>query len=207
MKPILPLAAALLATLVAAPAFAQEGAPAASISAAAPPAKRGSFVTQLELLPRGKLTFGVGDDRASTATATAYGVGVTLAHDVTPNLSIGVAPRMLLGVAGEHATALGKQLDLRARVALHAPISRALQLYGFLEPGYSFIFVPGNEGDDPSGFVVAFGGGASVDLPQNAFLIAEVGYQLGFQSIALPQQDLELSTDYLALGLGAGTRF
>ncbi len=233
MKSALALAAALFGTLAASPGFAQEGeapapaaaaqaseapaaeteapaapAPVAAIEAPAAAAKQGTFGLQLDLIPTGKLTARDGSRTDSADAATTFGVSAVLDFDVTPNFSLGVAPRLVLGVKPDAAKDSANELDLRARAALHTAISPTAQGYAFLEPGYSMIFLPtGAKIDNPSGFVLALGAGASFDVSPDVFLAAEIGYQFGFQGSTFQGRDIDFSSDLLHIGIGGGTRF
>jgi hypothetical protein len=182
--------------------------PAAAVATGATPAKKGSVAVQLELLPSGTLTLsGAGDD-VSNDTDTAFALGGNLAFAVHPNFSIGFAPRIIFGVQGEGGTETAKEFDLRARAELHGAIAPNAQVFGFVAPGYSFLVMPSDfPADDPSGLVVAFGAGASVDVTPQVFLTGEIGYQVGFQSTSFQGTDVDVTTDFLHLGVGAGTRF
>jgi hypothetical protein len=204
------LSASLGSLLAAAPAFAaDEGGDLAVAQAAAPPKARAAF--QLELVPTGKLGVkATGIDQTYTA-AFAYGIGGTFDYDVTPNLSIGLAPRLIFNVINKDAPSgaeAEKELDLRVRATAHFPIAPKLTLYGFAAPGYSII-LQGDDArtDDPAGFVLGLGGGVTFDVAPRVFLAGELGYQLGFQSVTYMGESADVTTDLLSISLGGGARF
>ncbi len=209
MKSALALAAALFGTLAAAPAFAQEGATpvaaAAVEAAAATPSK--AFCFQIEMLPVGTLDLGR-EDGLSVDTAKAFAIGLTMDYDVLPYLSVGAAPRLVMGLRGEDGFKEAKQLDVRARATAHVHLLPALQAYASLAPGYSVMLIPDDARlENPRGFVLALAGGFSLDLSADSFLTAELGYQLGFQTARFDGAKVDLSSNLLHIGLGGGLRF
>jgi hypothetical protein len=207
-------AAALLGVLVSAPAFAEEStiqpptappAAAAELQRSTPAAARFTAGVQLELLPYGKLDVAALGMHQGGDLVTAFGLGGLFAFDLTPNFSLGAAPRVVFHVATPEGQADASEYDLRARAAVHGEVLPALSLYAFAEPGYSWVDF--DQGQDPSGFITAFGGGLSYDISTGAFLSAEVGYQLGFQGFSAQGADVDTHFDYLHLGVAGGARF
>lgn len=170
---------------------------------------------QIEMLPVGELEAGVEGESFSTDTATAYGISAAFDYAVTPFLSIGVSPRLVLNVDSDESdedSDPGKQLDLRARVLAHMPMAPKLEVYGYLSPGYSIAMFDDEELDDPTGFSLGGALGASYDVSSAMYLTGEVGYTKAFTSTDVmvgPGQSVEADLDlsYLHVGLGAGTRF
>jgi hypothetical protein len=204
MKTRLGITLGLAGSLLASPVLAQEGAVSSQASS------KGSIGVQLDLLPAGTLSIDGPNFEDSTDAAAAFAIGGTLDFDVTPFISIGAAPRLIFNVTNDGAdddADAAKQIDLRARVKVHGPVAPKVQAYGFFAPGYSVILSPVEEDDDPTGLVVAFGGGLTYDVSSKAYLSAELGYQLGFQSIEVQGTTVDVTTDYLHFGFGAGTRF
>jgi hypothetical protein len=209
--------ACLLGTLVATPVFAQEdpaAPPAASVTEAAKPAPRFTVGAQLELMPTGSFDISLsgptGNADASFDTTTAFGVSGVFAYDVTRNLSIGVAPRLIMGVnfTVPDATDTGddaKQFDLRARIAVHGEIAPKLQIYGYAAPGYSWLIPPDDDND--SGFSIGGGAGASYDVTDAFYVNAELGYQIAYYSDENAGLHADVDVSYLHLGLGGGARF
>jgi hypothetical protein len=204
MKTRIAMVVVALGSLAATSVHAQE----TSVAAEAP-AKKLRVGAQLELVPAGTLKAEGGGKSISSDTAFAYGVGGTFDLDLTPNFSIGVAPRLVLTLKGdEPGDKAGKELDLRARAMLHLPVADKLTAYGYVAPGYSFIFLPsGATADDPAGLVLGFGAGASYDVAPNLFVSAELGYQLGFQSTSVAGETLDLNSNLFSVSCGAGARF
>ena len=213
----LAIATALFGTLVASPAFAQESttpppaaAPAAEVEASAQPAKPFSLGAQLELLPVGSMDVTIsgpvinGSD--STSTSTAFGLSATFGYDVTPNISIGAAPRLLFNVQGENAKSSAKEFDLRARLAVHGEVAPQVQLYGYAAPGYTWV-IPSKGDINSTGPAIGFGAGASYDVSSDLFVNAELGYQIAFVSAESEGTTVDVDVSYLHLGIGGGTRF
>ncbi len=217
MKSALVLSATLLGTVVAAPALARadqfEEAP------ETPPlnGKAGNVAIQFDLLPLGHVSFKEttlnGRPTDSLDLTTAYGVGIQLNYAVSTHFSLGAAPRLVFNVKADGDNAAAKEFDLRARATLHtaSDVSPVFQFFAFAEPGYSYYFVDERDWptgvDTPTGPVLAFGGGFNYDASSSMFVSAEIGYQLGFQSIRSMARDADFGFNYLHVGLGVGTRF
>jgi hypothetical protein len=222
MKTPLVLGISLATSLVASAAFAQD-APAGNVSRETERAsKRVSLGAQIELLPYGQISGGNDSNTINEDAAFAYGVGANLDFHLNRYLSIGLAPRMILNVTTkdqdadqEDQDAL-KQVDARVRVKGTFPVASAIDLYGYVAPGYSWILADDNtfgpvHVNDATGLVVAFAAGASVDLTPSFFLNGEVSYQLGFQqsnaSLGPIDGDFDFKSNYLSVAFGAGARF
>jgi opacity protein-like surface antigen len=157
------------------------------------------------IVPTGEIT--VGDDDLDSESAVAYGVGALLDFAISPNISVGFAPRYIFNIKGEgfDEDADGaSQLDLMVRVTGRAPLSRGAELFVFGAPGYSMIFLPEDleDFDDPTGFTVGVGGGARFKLNPSLALVGEVGYSWGFQSTEVLDEDVDVQTDLLHVGIG-----
>ena len=209
MKIRMILAAGTLGTLLSTSAFADDES--ISASAAAP---RMRAQAQVELLPLGSGKQTLGDLSMSNDTALAYGISAAFDYAITPYLSVGVAPRLVLNIKpdDQEGGTTDKEIDLRARVVGHVPVAPGLEIYGSLSPGYAFVLTDQDGINTPKGFAIAGAAGVTYDLSSKLFLGAEVGYQRAFISADLmtaPGQtvstDLELS--YMHIGIGAGTRF
>ena len=203
------LAAATLGTLLSSSAFADDES--ISASAAAP---RMRAQAQVELLPLGTGKQTLGDASMSRDAAVAYGISAGFDYAITPYLSIGVAPRLLLNVkpSDQDGGTSDKELDLRARVLGHVAVAPKLEIYGAVMPGYAFV-LPGDDNvDTAKGFAIAGAAGLTYDVSPTLFLGAELGYQRAFTSTDIMtttgqkvSSDLDLS--YMHIGIGAGTRF
>lgn len=196
-----------LGITLASPAFAAS--PAESLAASAPAPRGFSTTFQLELLPRGHFEVsdsGSGTTHASGDLKAAFGISGTFGYDVIPHVSVGIAPRLVLGVAAAKSEAESmRELDLRGRVAVHARIASVAELYGFVAPGYSWVTPP--EGTGAEGAVVAFGAGITGDIDSTFFMSLELGYQKGFQTLRTGGNELDSTFDFYSVGIGAGARF
>jgi opacity protein-like surface antigen len=209
MKIRMILAAGTLGTLLSSSVFADDES--ISASAAAP---RMRAQAQVELLPLGSGKQTLGGMSFSRDTALAYGISAAFDYAITPYLSVGVAPRLVLNVkpSDQEGGTTDKEIDLRARVVGHVPVAPGLEIYGSLSPGYAFV-LPGQDGvDTAKGFAIAGAAGVTYDVSSKLFLGVEAGYQRAFTSadvMTTPGQtvstDLDLS--YMHVGIGAGTRF
>lgn len=200
MKARMMFAVAGVGTLISSSAFAQEG----NMSPDPAAAPKVRVQAQIEMLPVGSFSSSEGNVSASVDTAFAYGVSAGIDYAVHPLISVGVAPRLVLNVNADGADGdAGKEIDLRARVLAHYPVSPGLEVYGSLSPGYAIV-TSGQDGvDSATGLSVAGAVGVTYDVSPTLFVSGELGYQRAFTSVE--QMDVDVS--YLHLGLGAGTRF
>jgi hypothetical protein len=201
------LVAGMVGSLFATSAFAEEG-----VASSTAVEKKFKLGAQLELVPVGKAEVKLGGESASADADTAYAVGMNFDYDVTPYISIGLAPRLIFGLKSEKSTSdsTDEEINLRARVMGHFPVTGQMQIFGYAAPGYAISVSDADK--DPSGFLIAFGGGATYDVTPSLFLSGELGYQMSFQSVTdtVPgagEVTLDVNTSFLSVGIGAGTRF
>ena len=157
----------------------------------------------LKLMPVGTIETSGG----STDTSVAFAIQPFIDFEVLrPFLYIGVAPQLILNVKGDDAFgSSGQELDLFARVMGRIPVAHNIQLYGYLAPGFSVIFVPDKAPgfNNPTGFVLGFAGGISYSITPSLFIAGEIGYQVGFQS----SDGTDFKSRFLSLGFVIGTMF
>lgn len=208
MKARMMFAAGVLSSLVSSSAFAQD----ADGEAAGATATKMRLGAQIEMLPLGSAEVSAGGVSASSDAAVAYGVSATFDYAVTPWLSIGAAPRLVLNVNQKDAPSgsdAGKEVDVRARLVAHYPVMPRVEVYGALQPGYSFV-IP-SQGDTQSGFAIGGAIGATYDVSPKLYLSGEIGYQRAFTSIdemvGASKVSADFNLSYMHIGLGAGTRF
>jgi hypothetical protein len=165
---------------------------------------------QLQIAPAGSVEFSVDgdDDSESVDTDTAFGLVGIVDYVINPNVSVGFAPRLVLGVAGDGADESATQLDLAARITGRLPVAPKVDLFAYLAPGYSFTFPP-EEADElgtPSGPSVGVGAGAAFKVTPVISLVGELGYSWSFHggtAEALGQEvDYDYKANFLHLGFG-----
>ena len=101
------------------------------------------------------------------------------------------------------------ELDLRARIGGIAKVAdtiRAVRVRGARVLDRSMLPDDVDGIDNPAGFVLGFAAGAAFDLAASTYLSAEVGYQVGYQSTEILNNDVDAKTNYLHLGVGLGFR-
>ena len=154
-----------------------------------------------KLMPVGTVTVG----SASADTAVAFAIQGFFDYEIVRYLYIGAAPQLILNVKDKDASSSGEQLDLFARIMVRYPVGQKIQLYGYLAPGFSVIFVPDKPSgfSNPTGFVLGFAGGVSYSITPSLFVGGEIGYQIGFQSSG----GTDFKTRYLHIGFVIGTMF
>ncbi len=146
--------------------------------------------------------------------ATAYGLGATFVYDVIGGVSVGVAPQAVFNVKATNEPGSGAiEYDLLARVAYTRPMTRELAIYAEVLPGYSIISLPshlanvqGRHASDPTGFLVVFGGGATMDIGDRYFVNLGIGFQLGLQKGSLAGTDFDYRTKFVRVAVGGDLR-
>jgi len=153
---------------------------------------------QVNVMPVGTIEAGA----ISTDAAVAFGLQGFIDYGLTRNFYIGAAPQLILNVKSKDSDSSAQELDLFGRVMLRLPVAPGIQLFGYLAPGYSVIFVPDKPPgvSNPTGFVLGFAGGISYSFTRELFLAGELGYQIGFQST----DGNDFRSRYLHIGLALG---
>ncbi len=178
--------------------------PPATATTTAPEAARSESKMRiaLDVVPMpflGKLKASAGGIDISSDAAFAFGVMPIFDYSINSNFFVGIGPMYTFNVKGKDSSGdAAKEIDIMLRVGGGAPVADKVQVYGYLSPGYSIISPP--QGDSPKGFVVGAHAGGMMDVTPSAFVNAEVGYQMGFQSVS----GVDLKTSFLQIGLGAG---
>jgi hypothetical protein len=165
---------------------------------------------QVGLSPLGTLKADVGDTSLSADATTAFEVGGRVEYQVTPLLSIGIAPAFRFSIKSKDDTDSESQLDLPLRIAVGGDVAPKIRIYGFAAPGYTFLFPPSDPQSDAttaSGFMIGFGGGASFRLAPKFALSGELGYQFRFPSGSLQGADVSYQDNYLTFTVGASAGF
>ncbi len=147
----------------------------------------------------GKLKASGGGIDISSDAAFAFGVMPIFDYSINPNFFVGLGPMYTFNVKGKDSTGdAAKEIDIMLRVGGGTPVADKVQVYGYLSPGYSIISPP--TGDSAKGFVVGAHAGGMMDVTPTAFVNAELGYQMGFQSVS----GFDFRTSFFQIGLGAG---
>jgi hypothetical protein len=207
------VACASVVTVASMNAMAADPAPGSSASGETPPAtattnapaaapsdskmRIGLNVVPMPFL--GKLSASVAGISASTDAAFAFGVMPVFDYALNSTFFVGLGPMYTFNVKGKDSMGdAAKEIDIMLRVGGGAPVAEKIQVYGYLSPGYSIVSVP--QGDSPKGFVVGAHAGGMMDITPSAFVNAELGYQMGFQSVS----GADFKTSFFQIGLGAG---
>lgn len=143
---------------------------------------------------------------ASVDAAAAFEIGGLIEYRVTPNISIGFTPTVLLNVKGTDDKDSATALDLPLRLSAGANVAPRVRLYGFAAPGYSILFPPSDaQGNTthPSGFMLGFGGGVGYRVAPKFMLAGELGYQFRFLSTSEQGVDISLHVNYLTFAVTA----
>lgn len=208
MKARRSLVVGALGTLLSSPGFAEDAS--TSASTAAP---RMRLEAQLELLPLGSAKSSTVNTSSSTDLAVAYGITAMFDYALTPYLSIGASPRLTFNVIADPADGdtADKELDFRASIRAHYPVSLGLELYTSVSPGYVIVLSSTDGVSDGKGFAIGGAAGLTYDVSPKVFVAGEVGYQRAFTSTTIqlfgPPIKADLDLSYLHIGIGAGTRF
>jgi hypothetical protein len=187
-----------------------EVAPDTSVAATAtPPPAPGPIRLGLTLVPApfGSLTSGPPGGEFSVGSQFAFAVMPVLDVSLARHLFVGFAPSYTFNVKAKNGPDdAASELDLLLRIGAEAAATDRLQLYGYLSPGYAFMYglPPGGQG--VRGPVIGLHAGGRLDLTPAFFVNAEVGYQMGFQSASTNGSDAEWHASFFQIGLGAGVR-
>jgi hypothetical protein len=194
----------LCAALAAIPEIARAADP-----AAAPPAPNKMRIAVMFVpSPLGLLYSGPGAG-SSVGAEPAYGMMATFDFLARYNLFAGFAPAYAFHVRARGAppsASPGRQFDLLFRFGYSHPIGERVRAYGYLAPGYSFLSQL-NLGAESQGPLLGVHAGGQYDLTEAFFLAAEIGYQAGFQRAWFEPEHIAFSTNYIQIGIGAGTQF
>lgn len=146
--------------------------------------------------------------------ATAFEVGGRFEYQMTPLLSIGIAPAFRFNVKNQDAGESASQLDVPLRVAVSRDVASAIRVYGFAAPGYTFLFPQKDEQGNSynaSGFMIGFGGGVGYRVGPKFMLSGELSYQFRFPSGSLQgvgqSADISYRNDYLTVTVGGAIGF
>jgi hypothetical protein len=161
-------------------------------------------------LGRFHATYGV--DAITSDATFAPGVSVSANYEILPGLSVGVAPQRLWKVESKVDPTMSgtpvteySEYDLMARISYGYRVIEGLKLYAEVLPGYS-LMTP-SLGHASKGFVLAAGGGCTMDMGDRAFVNLGAGYQVGFQHLPAQDGSKETSSRYVRFILGGGVRF
>ena len=160
---------------------------------------------QLDLMPSGTLHESVLGMSASADMASAIAFGGVLDYRVSPLVTLGFAPRVVLNVKLPTNTNSAKQFDLRARVTVGKDVAPKFRLYGIGTLGYSIMLLPTDPMGNtyhPHGLILGFGGGISYAINPRLLFIGELSYQLGYQGTTAQGVSVSFGDDYLTLGGG-----
>jgi hypothetical protein len=182
--------------------------PVPSVAATAAPAGPGALRLGLTLVPApfGSLTSGPPGAEFSVASEFAFGVMPVLDVSLAHHLFVGFAPSYTFNVKAQGgAPDPASELDLLLRIGAEAAATDRLHIYGYVSPGYAFMFgLPSQT--TGRGPVVGLHGGARLDLTAAFFVNAEVGFQAGFQTAPVDGSSREYYASFMQIGLGAGVR-
>ncbi len=166
---------------------------------------------QLQLLPMGELSTEVGNQTFETDADPTFGIAANVGYAITPNISVGFAPRLILNIKGEDSdedSDAATQLDLAARITGKLPVAPKLDLFAHVSPGYSLLFVDNlpDEASQPGGFGIAVGGGVGYKVTPTLSITGELGYSAAFLSSTtetpIGDVDANLDTSFFHLGVG-----
>ena len=193
----------------------------ASVVTTPEPARHRRIEVGVSFLPMslGSLTQTPGGFDTTVDAKLAPGVSVSAGYEVlvpngfVPGVVVGIAPQMIWDVQWKEAPE-GLQVrkyredDFMARVAVGWTLAETIRLYLEVLPGYSRL-VPADDpnGRNASGFVIAGGAGAAMNLGDRMFANLGGGIQKGYQK--LPDEDLNAKnrTEFVRVTVGVGARF
>lgn len=209
--------AVLTSVALGATARAQET---ASVVTMPEPARHRRIEVGVSFLPMslGSLTQTPGGFETTVDAKLAPGVSVSAGYEVlvpnglVPGVVVGIAPQVIWDVQWKEAPE-GLEIrkyredDFMARVAVGWTLAESIRLYLEVLPGYSRLVPVGFDGRNATGFVIAGGVGAAMNLGDRMFANLGGGIQKGYQK--LPEEDLNAKnrTEFVRVTVGIGARF
>jgi hypothetical protein len=194
----------ICAALAAIPRIARAADPAA----AQPAPDRMRIAVMFVPAPLGVLESGPGT-ASSVGAEPAYGMMTTFDFLARHNLFAGFAPAYAFHVRARGAppsASPGRKFDLLFRFGYSHAIGERVRAYGYFAPGYSFLSQL-NLGVESQGPLIGVHAGGQYGVTEAFFLAAEIGYQAGFQRSQYDLEHIAFSTNYIQIGVGAGTQF
>jgi hypothetical protein len=204
-----------------APASARTEPSAAPAETALAPAAAGAPANRVQIgvavLPMllGKVATGPSGNDTSSNLDFAYGLGLSFAYRVVYGLSVGVAPQAVFHLSSKDSAGYPvidseKEYDLMARIAYAFAVSRKVDVYAEVLPGYSFVtynaILQGSKAPKAHGVVVSGGVGAALAITERLYANVGLGYQQGFQtSHGISNSDVK--TRFLRIAVGGGLKF
>ena len=155
--------------------------------------------------PLGYIKVGIPDGASyDVGSVPAFGVMTALDFLPRPNLFVGFAPSATFNIKTRDDVPPDRSwaLDFLLRVGYGLPLGDRVRAYGYLAPGYSFIFMP--RGFISQVPVIGLHAGGLYDLTPTFFLAAEGGYQAGFQQAAYIGDTSPWQVNLIQIGLGVG---
>jgi hypothetical protein len=185
-----------------------EVAPAASVETTAAPSAPGPFRLGLTLVPAPFGTLKSGTPGAEFSVGSQFAFAVMPVFDISQahHLFVGFAPSYTFNIQAKGRSGdAASELDLLLRIGAEAAATERLQIYGYLSPGYAFMYgLP--TGVSARGPVIGLHAGGRLDLTPTFFVNAEVGYQMGFQTVSTNGSNPDWYASFVQIGLGAGVR-
>jgi hypothetical protein len=206
------VSACIIGTIVAlfgSVAAAQELTPAVAADTSLGESSKARLGVVLSPMPAGTFKWSAGPLSGNDDAKFAFGIMPTFDFSLNQFLFIGVAPQYIFNVKPDDSDGdAASELDLRARIGGIAKVADTIRVFGYAAPGYSIVMLPDDvDGiDNPAGFVLGFAAGAAFDLATSTYLSAEIGYQVGYQSTEILNNNVDAKTNYLHLGVGLGFR-
>jgi len=186
-----------------------EAAPVSTVAATADPPAPGPIRLGLTLVPApfGSLRSGPPGGEFWVGSEFAFAVMPVVDLSLAHHLFVGFAPSYTFNVKARGGLPDAEsELDLLLRIGAELAATERLQIYGYLSPGYSFMYGMPSGGEGARGPVIGLHGGGRLDLTPAFFVNAEVGYQMGFQTVSTNGADADWYAAFFQIGLGAGVR-
>jgi len=152
------------------------------------------------------------DAKLAPGISLSAGYEVLVPNGFVPGVVIGIAPQRIWDVQWKEApegliVRKYREDDFMARVAIGWTLAETVRLYVEVLPGYSRLVPVDFDGRNSSGFVIAGGLGAAMNLGDRMFASLGGGIQKGYQK--LPEEDLNAKnrTEFVRMTIGVGARF
>lgn len=164
--------------------------------------------------PDGTIGYDVdGDTPYAYGLGRSYGATALVGYDLSPYVTVGVAPSALFGMQLdlEDADDTMTEVDVALHVAGRMPLTRGgLELQLHVAPGYSWILGYDEERRTPQGWVVGLGVGLAVPVSPRLSIVGDLSQSYGFHrsrgrvftADGPIETDFEYEFDTVRLGVG-----
>jgi len=165
---------------------------------------------QLDLFASSHYTIAAMGQSFTISGSAAIGPEGIIDYRIGRYVTIGIAPRVLVGAEVDGSTGTGFQFDLRGRVTAGDEVAPRVHLHGIAQAGYSFLehsfdYDNGMGSSlhvSSNGFIFGFGAGVAYTYSSRMLITGEISHQWGRQHATVQGVDYEASANDWTLAGG-----